>query len=135
MALFAEAFAFGGPLPALPSRPMSGGRRATRDARERGVSSALAAATAVAAGVLAKRRAASSRGAVLRKANVTGPGWTDELARLFDPRVEGPDWEPELGYCGRPRLRLLLDAEDASKSDLRARREPGVALDDKLEDI
>ena len=46
-----------------------------------------------------------------------------------------PDWEPELGYCGRPRLRLLLDAEDASKSDLRARREPGVALDDKLEDI
>jgi len=121
MALFAEAFAFGGPLPALPSRPMSGGRRATRDARERGVSSALAAATAVAAGVLAKRRAASSRGAVLRKANVTGPGWTDELARLFDPRVEGPDWEPELGYCGRPRLRLLLDAEDICHSYAKAR--------------
>ena len=29
-----------------------------------------------------------------------------------------PDFEPELGYCGRPRLRLLLDAEDASKGCL-----------------
>ena len=27
---------------------------------------------------------------LLGQANVTGPGWTDELARLFDPRVEGP---------------------------------------------
>eukprot|EP00435_Cladocopium_sp_Y103_P051783 s749_g16.t1 len=47
-----------------------------------------------------------------RRANVTGPGWTDELARIFDPRPEGPGWQPEFGYSGRPRLRLLVDAED-----------------------
>ena len=47
-----------------------------------------------------------------RQANVTGPGWTDELARIFDPREEGPAWQAEFGYSGRPRLRMILDAED-----------------------
>lgn len=49
-------------------------------------------------------------------AYVMGPGWTDELARIFDPRPEGPDWQPELGYRGRPRLRLLIDGEDLAHS-------------------
>jgi len=47
-----------------------------------------------------------------RRVAVTGPGWTDELARIFDPREEGPEWQRNLGYRGRPRLRLLLDGED-----------------------
>ena len=58
---------------------------------------------------------------VLRRANVTGPGWTDELARIFDPREEGPEWHKEFGYSGRPRLRLLLDAEDLCHSYAKAK--------------
>lgn len=57
------------------------------------------------------------------QANVTGPGWTDELARIFDPREEGPSWQPDFGYSGRSRLRLLLDAEDISHSFAQARYE------------
>ena len=35
------------------------------------------------------------RARTARRANVTGPGWTDELARIFDPRPEG---------SGKPRF-------------------------------
>jgi len=66
--------------------------------------------------VRASRRAA----AVARRAGVTGPGWTDELARVFDPREEGPRWHRDLGYRGRPRLRVLLDAEDLVHSYAKA---------------
>lgn len=63
----------------------------------------------------------SGRRLVRRRANVTGPGWTDELARIFDPRAEGPRWQPEFGYSGRPRLRVLLDAEDLCHSYAKAK--------------
>jgi len=48
----------------------------------------------------------------LRRSAVTGPGWTDELARIFDPREAGPEWQKDFGYRGRPRIRLLIDGED-----------------------
>eukprot|EP00416_Gambierdiscus_australes_P021439 CAMPEP_0171072002 /NCGR_PEP_ID=MMETSP0766_2-20121228/10615_1 /TAXON_ID=439317 /ORGANISM="Gambierdiscus australes, Strain CAWD 149" /LENGTH=548 /DNA_ID=CAMNT_0011528561 /DNA_START=52 /DNA_END=1698 /DNA_ORIENTATION=- len=52
------------------------------------------------------------RHATRRRVSITGPGWTDEIARIFDPRPEGPDWPRHLGYRGRAPLRLLLDGED-----------------------
>jgi len=55
-----------------------------------------------------------------RSSYVTGPGWTDELARVFDPREVGPEWQPDLGYRGRPQLRLLLDGEDLVHSYAKA---------------
>lgn len=60
-----------------------------------------------------RRRCCSSVASVVaRRAYVTGPGWTDELARIFDPRPTGPEWQGNLGYRGRKTIRLLLDGED-----------------------
>lgn len=80
----------------------------------------LAAALAAAAGGAAVRRRARTSSRISRRSYCTGPGWTDELARIFDPREEGPQWEPQHGYRGRPRLRLLLDAEDLVHSYAKA---------------
>eukprot|EP00931_Biecheleriopsis_adriatica_P117062 TRINITY_DN92615_c0_g1_i1.p1 TRINITY_DN92615_c0_g1~~TRINITY_DN92615_c0_g1_i1.p1 ORF type:complete len:567 (-),score=107.31 TRINITY_DN92615_c0_g1_i1:55-1695(-) len=78
--------------------------------------------TFLAAAVKPSRRPGRSRAAsVLRRASITGPGWSDELARIFDPREEGPDWHYEYGYRGRRTLRLLLDAEDLAHSYAYAR--------------
>ena len=42
------------------------------------------------------------------QASVTGPGWTDELARIFDPREEGCGARVRGGEVesARPRLEL-----------------------------
>jgi len=79
----------------------------------------LGGATSAAAAARRRRRASG----VARNYYVTGPGWTDELARVMDPREEGPKWQRSLGYRGRPRLRLLLDGEDLVHSYAKARFE------------
>lgn len=80
-------------------------------------SAAAAALAAVAA------RVQGRRSKTRRAGYVTGPGWTDEIARIFDPNAEGPQWEPELGYRGRKRIRLLLDGEDLAHSYAKAEYE------------
>ncbi|CAL1173558.1 unnamed protein product [Cladocopium goreaui] len=87
-----------------------------------GYAVALCALIAVAGGFHRRQtRALRARARTARRANITGPGWTDELARIFDPRPEGPGWQPEFGYSGRPRLRLLIDAEDICHSYAKAK--------------
>eukprot|EP00929_Paragymnodinium_shiwhaense_P085298 TRINITY_DN45711_c0_g1_i1.p1 TRINITY_DN45711_c0_g1~~TRINITY_DN45711_c0_g1_i1.p1 ORF type:complete len:599 (+),score=153.92 TRINITY_DN45711_c0_g1_i1:29-1825(+) len=53
-----------------------------------------------------------SQAKVACKSYVTGPGWTDEVARIFNPTYEGPEWQPELGYRGRSTIRVMLDGEE-----------------------
>jgi len=58
---------------------------------------------------------------VIRQAQVTGPGWTDEVARIFSPDYDGPQWDAKLGYRGRKKLKIMLDAEDICHSYAKAK--------------
>lgn len=106
--------------PARTSKVLRASERAPDGAT--GPAVALCALIAVAGGFHRRQtRALRARARTARRANITGPGWTDELARIFDPRPEGPGWQPEFGYSGRPRLRLLIDAEDICHSYAKAK--------------
>mmetsp|Transcript_8031 Transcript_8031/g.17918 ORF Transcript_8031/g.17918 Transcript_8031/m.17918 type:complete len:551 (-) Transcript_8031:81-1733(-) len=78
---------------------------------------ALTGACAVAASFACKHRQRLRRGKTIAcRSRTTGPGWVDEVARVFDPRESGPDWSTKVGYRGRKAIRVLLDGEDLAHS-------------------
>lgn len=79
-------------------------------------SAASAVALAFVGGAEWRRRRRRTPHATARRIYVTGPGWTDEIARIFDPRPDGPDFHPAKGYRGRRPLRILLDGQDLCHS-------------------
>lgn len=95
---------------AVGSAPPSGGR----------LTLASQALALVAAGRLASQRRCRRKGRTALRVMVTGPGWTDEVARIMDPSEEGPRWQEDAGYRGRKRLRLVLDGEDLVHSYAKA---------------
>lgn len=82
---------------------------------------AVTAAAVVVAGRRRHRQLHSHK--IARRFYVSGCGWTDEIARIFDPRPEGPEWQKNLGYRGRKKLRILLDGEDLVHSYSKAAHE------------
>eukprot|EP00933_Yihiella_yeosuensis_P071241 TRINITY_DN79448_c0_g1_i1.p1 TRINITY_DN79448_c0_g1~~TRINITY_DN79448_c0_g1_i1.p1 ORF type:complete len:639 (+),score=87.14 TRINITY_DN79448_c0_g1_i1:136-2052(+) len=119
-----------GHLPRSLSGIASFGHRSPKPASSRQHASAvspfvLGPVACVAAWAAARRQRSSCQkqrsSATVAHVAITGPGWTDEVARIFDSRYDGPEWEEQLGYRGRPRLRLLLDGEDIAHSYAKAK--------------